>query len=33
MRIPTWTPEAAVREPGLVDAIRARRGGKLLNLD
>ena len=33
MRIPPWTPEAAVREPELVDAILARRGGKLLNLD
>jgi alkylhydroperoxidase family enzyme len=33
MRIPPWTPEAAVREPGLVDAILARRGGKLINLD
>ena len=33
MRIPSWTPEAAVREPQLVEAILARRGGKLLNLD
>jgi len=33
MRIPPWTHEAAVREPELVDAILARRGGKLLNLD
>jgi alkylhydroperoxidase family enzyme len=33
MRIPPWTPEAALREPALVDAIVARRGGKLLNLD
>ncbi|HZZ94993.1 MAG TPA: hypothetical protein VFE23_20705 [Usitatibacter sp.] len=33
MRIPSWTPEAALREPALVDAILARRGGKLLNLD
>ena len=33
MRIPPWTHEAAMREPELVDAILARRGGKLLNLD
>jgi alkylhydroperoxidase family enzyme len=33
MRIPPWTREAAVREPELVDAILARRGGKLINLD
>ena len=33
MRIPPWTHEAAVREPELVDAILARRGSKLLNLD
>jgi alkylhydroperoxidase family enzyme len=33
MRIPPWTPESALREPALVDAILARRGGKLLNLD
>jgi len=33
MRIPPWSREAAVREPELVDAILARRGGKLLNLD
>jgi alkylhydroperoxidase family enzyme len=33
MRIPSWTPEAALREPALVEAILARRGGKLLNLD
>jgi len=33
MRIPQWTNEAALREPGLVDAIVARRGGKMLNLD
>jgi len=33
MRIPPWTPEAALREPGLVNAIAARRGGNLLNLD
>jgi len=33
MRIPPWTNEAALREPALVDAILARRGGKLINLD
>src|SRR4051812_31891737 len=33
MRIPPWTAEAALREPALVDAILARRGGKLINLD
>lgn len=33
MRIPAWTNEAALREPALVDAILARRGGKLINLD
>jgi len=33
MRIPPWTHEAALREPALVDAILARRGGKLINLD
>jgi alkylhydroperoxidase family enzyme len=33
MRIPAWTREAAVRDPELVDAILARRGGRLLNLD
>jgi alkylhydroperoxidase family enzyme len=33
MRIPPWTPEAALREPALIEAILARRGGKLLNLD
>jgi alkylhydroperoxidase family enzyme len=33
MRIPPWTPEAVVREPELLDAILARRGGKFLNLD
>jgi len=33
MRIPDWTP-ALKSQPGeLVDAIRARRGGSLLNLD
>jgi alkylhydroperoxidase family enzyme len=33
MRIPFWTPEAAPRDPALVDAVLKRRGGKLLNLD
>ena len=33
MRLPDWTPDAAPRDPALVEAIRARRGGKLLNLD
>ncbi len=33
MRIPPWTAEAAPRDPALVEAIRARRGGTLLNLD
>ena len=33
MRIPPWTAESALRDPALVAAIMARRGGKLLNLD
>ena len=33
MRIPDWTPESAPRDPALVEAIRQRRGGTLLNLD
>src|SRR2546423_1099938 len=33
MRIPFWTPEQAHRDPSLVAAIEARRGGRLLNLD
>ena len=33
MRIPRWTPQAVTRDPELLDAIRARRGGKLINLD
>jgi alkylhydroperoxidase family enzyme len=33
MRIPDWTPEAKPQPPDLVDAIRERRGGTLLNLD
>ncbi len=33
MRIPDWTPELKPQPPALVDAILARRGGTLLNLD
>jgi alkylhydroperoxidase family enzyme len=33
MRIPDWTPEQLAQPKELVDAILARRGGKLLNLD
>lgn len=33
MRIPPWTPEAAPRDPALLEAILARRGGAFLNLD
>lgn len=33
MRLPDWTPEQQARPTELVDAIRARRGGTLLNLD
>lgn len=33
MRIPDWTPEAAPRDPALLEAIRARRGGQFINLD
>lgn len=33
MRLPEWTPERQDRPADLVDAIRARRGGTLLNLD
>ena len=33
MRIPKWTPQALTRDPELLDAIRARRGGKFINLD
>ncbi|MGE5097966.1 MAG: carboxymuconolactone decarboxylase family protein [Betaproteobacteria bacterium] len=33
MRIPTWNPEAAARDSALLEAIRARRGGRLINLD
>ena len=33
MRIPAWNAEAAPRDPKLLEAILARRGGKYLNLD
>jgi len=33
VRIPRWTPQAVTRDPELLDAIRARRGGKFINLD
>jgi alkylhydroperoxidase family enzyme len=33
MRIPHWTPELKPQPQDLVDAILARRGGSLLNLD
>jgi alkylhydroperoxidase family enzyme len=33
MRLPDWTPEAKPQPQELVDAIRERRGGTLLNLD
>jgi alkylhydroperoxidase family enzyme len=33
MRIPAWSPQAAARDPKLLEAILARRGGKYLNLD
>ena len=33
MRIPDWTPELKAQPAELVDAILARRGGRLLNLD
>jgi len=33
MRIPDWTPEQHAQPQELVDAILARRGGALLNLD
>jgi alkylhydroperoxidase family enzyme len=33
MRIPDWTPEAKPQPAELVNAIRERRGGELLNLD
>ena len=33
MRIPPWSDERAPRDPQLLDAIRKRRGGALINLD
>jgi alkylhydroperoxidase family enzyme len=33
MRVPAWSPEAAPRDPALLDAILKRRGGAFLNLD
>jgi len=33
VRIPAWTPEAAARDPALIEAILARRGGAFINLD
>jgi alkylhydroperoxidase family enzyme len=33
LRIPAWTPEAAPRSSELVEAIKKRRGGALINLD
>lgn len=33
MRLPDWTPEAAPRDAQLLEAIRARRGGRYINLD
>jgi len=33
MRIPAWNAEASPRDPKLLEAILARRGGKYLNLD
>ena len=33
MPITPWTPQAAPRDPALVEAIRKRRGGELINLD
>ena len=33
MRLPDWTPDLKPQPQELVDAIRARRGGALLNLD
>ncbi len=33
MRIPEWTPDAKPQPAELVDAILARRGGQLINLD
>jgi len=33
MRIPPWTPDAAPRDPKLVESILQRRGGQFINLD
>jgi alkylhydroperoxidase family enzyme len=33
MRLPDWTPERKAQPQELVDAIKARRGGTLINLD
>ena len=33
MRLPDWTPERKAQPQELVDAIKARRGGALINLD
>jgi len=33
VRIPPWTEQAAPRDPKLVEAILARRGGRFINLD
>ena len=33
MRIPSWTPEDAARDPSLLEAVLKRRGGKFINLD
>ncbi len=33
MRIPDWTPALKSQPPDLIEAVLARRGGKLLNLD
>jgi len=33
VRIPPWTEDAAPRDPKLVEAILARRGGRFINLD
>ena len=33
MRIPHWTPEAAPRDPAVLEAVLKRRGGKFINLD
>ncbi len=33
MRISPWTPQDAARDPRLIEAILARRGGRFLNLD